>query len=122
MSEIKRTGPPTPRAVKGRIFTWTLPINAVPHAQWKSYFTQTKDRTLGFGPDNVRFYLATMIFESDESGVPTWIEFIDRWTASANERFAKWEEEQQRYRQAASEESRDAAERLREAAEKFKHL
>lgn len=122
MSQITRTGPPTPRAVKGRSFTWTLPITAVPHPQWKSFFTNTKDRTLGYTPDGVRFYLATMIFESDEDGVPTWIDFIDRWTASANERFAKWEEETHRARAAAADEKRDPAERLREAAEKFKHL
>ena len=122
MTEIKRTGPPIPRDVKGRIFTWTLPINMEPPRSWRTFFTNTKDRTLGCSPDNVRFYLATMIFESDEDSVPTWIDFIDRWTASANERFSKWEEETHRAQAAAADESRDPAQRLREAAEKFKHL
>lgn len=122
MSQITRTGPPTPRGVKGRLFTWTVPISRVPHPQWKSFFTHTKDRSLASNPDGVRFYLATAIFESDDESLPTWIEFLDRWIVSANERFAKWEEEQARERAAAEEMRRDPATRMREAAEKFKHL
>lgn len=119
---IKRLGPPAPRDVKGRVFTWTMPLNVAPPPPWKSFFTATKDRGIICNPDRVRFYLATLIFESDEVNVPTWIEFIDRWMASANERFAKYEEEQQSARAALEEQQKDPAQRLREAAEKFKHL
>lgn len=122
MSEIKRTGSPTPQHVKGRTFTWTAPLNAMPPKAWVELFTKTKDRSIDCSPDRVRFYQATLIFDSDEAHVPVWIGFIDGWMASANERFAKWEEEQQLQQKAKDEEQLDPAERLRRAAEKFKNL
>ncbi len=120
--EIKRLGPPSPRDVKGRLFTWTIPLSAAPPPPWKSFFTATKDRGIICSPDRVRFYLATLIFESDEANVPTWVEFIDRWMGSANERFTKYDEEQRLSRAAREEQQKDSAQRLRDAAEKFKHL
>lgn len=122
MTEIKRLGPPTPRHVKGRIFTWTVPINMEPLKSWRSFFTNTKDRSLTCTPDNVRFYLSTLIFESDEESVPVWIEFIDRWIPSANERHAKFEDGERRRLAALEEQKKDPAQRLREAGEKFKNL
>lgn len=122
VSEITRTGPPTPRAVKGRIFTWTVTLSDIPPGPWKNFFTHTKDTSVTCSPEHVRFYQATAIFESDEVGVPTWIEFIDKWAASATERYAKYAEEERLQRGAADDLKKDPAQRLREAAERFKHL
>ena len=122
MSEIKRTGPPAPQNVKGRTFTWTAPLNAMPPKPWVEFFGHTKDRSIDCSPDHVRFYQATLIFDSDEAHVAVWMEFIEKWMASANERFAKWEEEQRLQKKAKEEEQIDPAERLRRAAEKFKNL
>lgn len=98
MSEIRRTGPPTPREVKGKLVTW---------------------RSILCDPNRIRFYLGTMIFDSDEANVPIWIEFIEKWMASANARYA----ERLRQEQAAREEDAvDPAQRLRDLEEKFKNL
>jgi len=119
MSEIKRTGPPTPREIKGKVVTWTVPINTSPPKPWMEYFVRTKDRSILCDPNRIRFYLGTMIFDSDEANVPIWIEFIEKWMASANERYA----ELLRQEQAALEEGAiDPAQRLRDLEEKFKNL
>lgn len=120
--EIRRTGPPTPQLVKGRTFTWTLPLNAAPPGPWKTFFVETRDRAITCNPDNVRFYLQTLIFESDETSVPTWIEFIERWMASANQRFARYEQDEQLRLANVREQQKDPTVRLREAAERFKNL
>lgn len=119
MTEIRRTGPPTPRDIKGKTVTWTLPINVTPPKAWLEYFVRTKDRSILCAPERVRFYMGTMIFESEEVNVRNWIEFIEKWTASANERYA----EQLRQEEAAREEQAvDPAQRLRDLEERFKNL
>lgn len=119
---ITRTGPPTPRQVSGNLFTWTLTVNQFPSRTWRDLFVQTKDRTIEHSPDRIRFYQNNLIFESDEKMVPTWMQFITRWLASANERYAKYLEEQRQARVQQQEFARDPKERLREAAERFKNL
>lgn len=119
MSEIRRTGPPTPRDIKGRIVTWTVPINASPPKAWLEYFVRTKDQSILCNPDRVRFYLGTMIFDSEEANVRDWIEFLEKWIASANLRYA----EQLRQEEAAREaQAADPAQRLRDLEERFKNL
>ena len=95
MTEIKRTGPPSARDVKGRIVTWVMPINAMPDKDWRQFFTQTKDVTLVCTPKHVHMYQNMMVFESAEEDVATWITFIDRWTAAANQRYADRQAEPQ---------------------------
>lgn len=120
--EVKRTGPLTPRHVSGRVFTWTLSLNRFPPKPWRDLFTQTKDKTIDYTPDKIRFYQQNLIFDSDEDMVPTWIQFITRWMLSANERYFKQLEAEHRARQAQADLDRDPRERLRDAAEKFKNL
>lgn len=119
MTEIRRTGPPTPRDIKGTIVTWTVPINATPPKAWLEYFVRTKDRSILCTPEHVRFYLGTMIFDSAEADVRNWIEFIEKWVASANQRYAEQLRQEQAVREA---EAVDPAQRLRDLEERFKNL
>ena len=73
--EIKRTGPPSARDVKGRLITWTVPLNAMPDKEWRQFFLQTKDTTVTCTPNHVHVYQGMMVFESLEENVPTWISF-----------------------------------------------
>ncbi|HUK63316.1 MAG TPA: hypothetical protein VLV15_08285 [Dongiaceae bacterium] len=118
--EIKRTGPPTARDVKGRLITWTVPLNAMPDMEWRQLFLQTKDTTVVCTPDRIHMYQGMIVFESLEEDVPTWITFVDRWTAAANTRHA----EQQASRRPAIDSGtpRDRERKLGELNEKFKNL
>jgi hypothetical protein len=121
VSEIKRTGPPSARDVKGRIITWTLPLNTMPDKEWRQFFLQTKDTTIVCTPKHVHMYQGLMVFESAEEDVANWVTFIDRWTAAANTRHAEWQADQQR---AASQSgaTSDRERRLLDLNEKFKNL
>ena len=68
--QIKRTGPPTARDVKGRLVTWTVPLNAMPDKEWRQFFLQTKDTTVTCTPNHVHMYQGMMVFESleDDAG------------------------------------------------------
>ena len=120
--EITRMGPPTPRQVSGNVFTWTLTLNQFPSRIWRDLFVRTKDRTIDYSPDRVRFYQNNLIFESDDKMLPTWMQFLMRWVLSANERYLKYLEEQRLARQVDQEFARDPKDRLREAADRFKNL
>ena len=121
MSEIKRTGPPSAREVKGKTITWTLPLSAMPDKEWRKFFAQTKDTTVVCTPQGVAMYQAMMVFESVEDDVPTWVGFIDKWMAVANTRHTEWEAEQTRLR-GGDTDTRDRARRITDLNEKFKNL
>jgi hypothetical protein len=121
VAEIKRTGPPSARDVKGKIVTWTLPLSAMPDKEWRQFFVQTKDTTVVCNPQSVHMYQGMMVFESIEDDVPTWIGFIDKWMAAANRRHADWEAAQRR-RRGEDVDTRDRDRRLLDLNEKFKNL
>jgi hypothetical protein len=120
--DIKRTGPPTARDVKGRVITWTAPLNAMPDKEWRQFFTQTKDTTIVCTPKHVHMYQSMMVFESAEEDVATWIGFIDKWTAAANQRYADWLLEQRAPTGGATTGGSDRERKLLELNEKFKNL
>ena len=117
--EIKRTGPPTARDMKGRLVTWTVPLNAMPDKEWRQFFLQTKDTTVTCTPNHVHVYQGMMVFESLEEDVPTWISFIDKWAAAANTRHADRQASQS---PKTADAPRDRERRLGELNEKFKNL
>jgi hypothetical protein len=121
VTEIRRLGPPTARDVKGKMITWTLPLSAMPDKEWRRHFMQTRDTTVVCNPASVAMYQAMMVFESTEDDVATWIGFIDKWMAVANQRHAEWEAGQRRLR-GDDADTRDRNERLRDLNEKFKNL
>jgi hypothetical protein len=118
--QIKRTGPPTARDVKGRLVTWTVPLNAMPDKEWRQFFLQTKDTTVTCTPNHVHVYQGMMVFESLEDDVATWISFIDKWTAAANSRHAELPAAQGRATDSGN--ARDRERKLGELNEKFKDL
>jgi hypothetical protein len=120
VADIKRTGPPSARDVKGKIVTWTVPINAMPGKEWRQFFVQTKDTTVVCNPQSVHMYQGLMVFESIEDDVPTWIGFIDKWMATANRRQADLEAEQRQ--RGDKVDTRDRDRRLIDLNEKFKDL
>jgi hypothetical protein len=125
VTEIKRTGPPTARDVKGRIITWAMPLSAMPDKDWRQFFNQTKDTTLVCSPKRVHMYQSLMVFESAEDDVSTWVTFIDKWTAGANARYAEWQAGQQRSPGGVAGAGGGASDRERklvELNEKFKDL
>ena len=85
MSEISRTGSPTSHGKSDKGFTWTVSLSAPPQLGWKAAFQDPQDWSLVFHPRLVRFFGGTMIFESDEQNIPTWMQYIDKWINSANE-------------------------------------
>ncbi|HEV8584112.1 MAG TPA: hypothetical protein VGT02_03980 [Methylomirabilota bacterium] len=122
MSEIKRMGPPAARDVRGKAFTWTIPLNQMPDQLWKRYFSETKDTSIVCSPWKVSIYQGQMIFESEETDLVNWVKFIDKWMGVANKRYTEWEAEQRRLRGADDKDRRDRDERLSEMNEKFKNL
>jgi hypothetical protein len=121
VADIKRTGPPTARDVHGKLITWALPLNAMPGKEWRQFFAQTKDTTVSCNPQHVHMYQGVMVFQSTEEDVPTWIGFIDKWTANANARHAEWEKDQRRLR-GEDVDPRDREQKLLDLNEKFKNL
>jgi len=121
VTDIKRTGPPSARDVKGRIVTWVIPISAMPDKDWRQFFNQTKDTTLVCTPKHVHMYQSMMVFESAEEDVATWITFIDKWTAAANQRYADRQIKQAQPTGGAAGGS-DRERKLGELNEKFKNL
>jgi hypothetical protein len=120
VTEIKRTGPPTARDVKGRLITWTAPLNAMPDKEWRQFFAQTRDTTIVCTPKHVHMYQGMMVFESAEEDVATWIGFIDKWAAAANTRYAEWRAGRERAQADVAGSDRDR--KLGELNEKFKNL
>lgn len=121
MNEIKRIGPPTARDVKGRVVTWTAPLNAMPDKEWRQFFAQTRDTTITCSPKHVHMYQSMLVFESAEEDVASWISFVDKWVAAANARYGEWETGQQRARESVGPGS-DRERKLLELNEKFKNL
>lgn len=120
MSEIKRTGPPTARDVKGRMITWALPVNAMPDKEWRQFFVQTRDTTVVCSPHHVHMYQGMLVFESLEEDVATWIDFIDKWMADANKRHAEWEATQRARDDDVNTQARDR--RIQDLNDKFRNL
>jgi hypothetical protein len=120
MGEIKRTGPPKARDVKGKIVTWVVPLNTMPDKQWRLFFGQTRDRTVVCSPDRVSMFQGMMVFESAEGDVPTWMSFIDKWMGVANGRYAEWDAA--RRQREGDVDARDHEQKLSDLNEKFKNL
>jgi hypothetical protein len=121
VGEIKRTGPPAARDVRGKSYTWTLPLNQMPTKEWKQFFGQTKDASIVCSPSKVSIYQGQMVFESTEDAVVGWIQFIDKWMAAANARHAEWEAKERSLR-GEDVDTRGRDQRLTDMNEKFKNL
>ena len=119
MDDIWRIGPATVISRRGSDIDLSVPLNAMPDKEWRQFFLQTKDTTVTCTPNHVHVYQGMMVFESLEDDVPTWMTFIDKWTAAANARHAALPASQGPKK---NDGPRDRERRLGELNEKFKDL
>jgi hypothetical protein len=114
MTHIKRIGPPTPIGVRGTGYDLSVPLNAMPSADWRRTFQAPEDWKEPYHPSRITVKYRALIFTSEESHVGLWVQWIDKWIVAANEKCLP---------QAAQDEpARDHQRRLEDAAEQFKDL
>ena len=116
--EIKRVGPPTTR----NLTDWTVALSNTPDAEWQTAFMHAGEHSAIAVPRRVVFDWAAIVFKSNEEQVPHWIEYIDKWIAAANRKYADRIAAEERKRQHSAEGGRQIADRAREATERFKNL
>ena len=122
MDKILRIGPPQAFGVSDELYSFVVRLNEAPAEHWVYSFKLATPVTREFDPERVVFDPQRgLLFESEESLVPGWIDHIDLWTASANTRVAVDEAaEEKRRTEAQNREDRDLL--LSRINEKFKDL
>ncbi len=119
MDEIKRIGSPVVIDVSGKAYRVAVPLNRIPSPVWWVFFRDSGEWTSVCHPRSAVLDGSCLIFESEAEQVPGWIQYIDRWIASANGQFAVGWKRQQVERLQSGEEQRR---RLLDAKSKFRHL
>jgi hypothetical protein len=71
------------------VFEWFVPLSQPPSREWEARFRQTVDFTPVYHPNHVRIERGGLLFEADAMDVAMWLEYIDRWIASANDGAAR---------------------------------
>jgi hypothetical protein len=71
------------------VFTSVVPLNDAPSREWEVLFRQPLDFTSTYHPNRIRIEQNRLVFESEEHHVPTWLHYVDKWIASANQRLAE---------------------------------
>jgi hypothetical protein len=80
----------TPAVVHLRLLhTSVVPLGGTPTREWEVLFRQPLDFTSVYHPNRIRIEKGRLVFESEEQHVPTWLHYIDKWIASANQRLAE---------------------------------
>ncbi len=122
MDKILRIGAPLAISVSDGLYSFVVPLNEPPAEHWIYSFKLAMPVTREFDPECVVFdFQRGLLFESEESLVPGWIDHIDLWIASANTRVAADEAaEEKRRAEAQTREDRDLL--LSRINEKFKDL
>jgi hypothetical protein len=122
MDKILRISSPQAIGVSDGLYSFVVRLNEAPAEHWIYSFKLATPVALEFDPERVVFDPQRgLLFESEESLVPDWIDHIDLWTASANARVAADEAaEEKRRAEAQTREERDLL--LSRINEKFKNL
>ena len=122
MDKILRISPPQTIGVSDGLYSFVVRLNEAPAEHWIYSFKLATPVALEFDPERVVFDPPRgLLFESEESLVPGWIDHIDLWTAAANTRVAADEAaEEMRRAEAQTREERDLL--LSRINEKFKNL
>ena len=122
MDRISRSGPPQAIGVWDGLYSFVVRLNEAPAEHWIYSFKLATPVAREFDPERVVFDPQRgLLFESEESLVPGWIDHIDLWIASANTRVAADEAaEEKRRAEAQTREERDLL--LSRINEKFKNL
>ena len=122
MDKILRIASPQAIGVSDGLYSFVVRLNEAPAEHWIYSFKLATPVALEFDPERVVFDRQRgLLFESEESLVPGWIDHIDLWIASANTRVAADEAaEEKRRAEAQNREERDLL--LSRINEKFKDL
>ena len=122
MDKILRIGPPQAIGVSDGLYAFVVRLNEVPAEHWIYSFKVATPVALEHDPERVVFDpQGGLLFESEESLVPGWIDHIDLWIASANTRAALDDAaEEKRRAEAQNREDRDLV--LSRINEKFRDL
>jgi hypothetical protein len=68
------------------VHTCVAPLSEEPSREWQVLFRQPLDYTSVYHPNRVRIEKDRLVFESEDHDIATWLAYIDRWVASANQR------------------------------------
>jgi hypothetical protein len=122
MDKILRIASPEAIGVSDGLYSFVVRLNERPAEHWIYSFKLAAPLTREFDPERVVFDPQRgLLFESEESLVPGWIDHIDLWIAFANTRVAADEAaEEKRRAEAQNREERDLL--LGRINEKFKDL
>ncbi len=88
MTEIVRTGPPVPIAVRGAEYDLSVTLNATPSPTWRRLFQAPEEWKEPCHPSRITVKQRMLIFTSEEARVRLWMEQIDQWMAAANQKCA----------------------------------
>lgn len=120
--EIRRVGPPKATDLKGDEFTWTIQLSAAPSRDWSKVFSEPAESTVLCHPRRLGMMHQSLVFKSDESHLPTWIQYVDKWIAGANKNLLEQEEADKQRKAKALAEEEERQRRIREVNEKVKNL
>jgi hypothetical protein len=87
MSYVQRVSAPAVVHLR-MMYTSVVPLSEPPTREWEVLFRQPLDFTSVYHPNRIRIEKGRLAFESEEQQVPTWLHYIDKWIASANQRLA----------------------------------
>jgi hypothetical protein len=120
--EIRRVGPPKATDLKGDEFTWTIQLSAAPSRDWSKVFSEPAESTVLCHPRRLGMMHQSLVFKSDESHLPTWVQYVDKWIAGANKNLLEQEEAEKQRKAKALAEEEERQRRIREVNEKVKNL
>ena len=122
MDKILRIAPLQAVGVSDGLYSFVVRLNEAPAGHWIYSFKLATPVAREFDPEHVVFDPQRgLLFESEESLVPGWIDHIDLWIASAHTRVAADEAaEEKRRTEAQNREERELL--LGRINEKFKDL
>ena len=118
---IQRATGPQPIGEQQGEFRWTIPLSAAPSREWLKFFNTPSDLAGACMPSLVSFHQRDMVFAASEDQIKAWVQSIDQWIATANERAAAaeaWRDETLERQQRGVEETKT---RLAEA-DKYRAL
>lgn len=122
MEPIKRIGPPTPQGMRGGEYALSMPLNAMPSAQWRRAFHAPERWEEPYHPSRVTVKGRELLFASEESRVRQWIQLIDGWIAAANDACAQQPTSSVNLDDERAEEERQRQHEMRAATERYKDL
>jgi hypothetical protein len=115
---IKRSGPPT---THDRV-TWRVPLDGPPSIAWQAAFKAAEETTAVANPTGVRFEAVALSFRSADEHVPTWVEYIDKWIARANQAQTELNDQRRDEASRAQQERASQRQKITDANERFKDL